>query len=593
MIDRGTGSRYSGIMKYQFNPRRIPWSSPGSVISISERPQASDSYRGSNEETDRSLYLRSVSAKSGAPELFALEPAPAVTRTGAPDSLDFQAEALPYVLTLMANDGTVELCFDGPSRLLVRGQGVALRLARREWRPFDHVVRISERTAILHAYKNRLRIRLWLEHGSLRIDAPWERVRCPRALVDLVPDESGVLSASMEFSEDDFPQDVPTIVPFADTITTQRENWDAWLARHDETDEEPIRAAAYLNWSSIVGPVGILKRPTMYMSKFKMTNCWGWDHCFNAIAYARRHPELAWNQFITFFEHANEHGMIPGSINDVMHNWVPKPPVHGWAFDLLLEANPSYFEQKIDEVVGPLAQWTDWWFTHRDYNRDGCPQYDHGNDSGWDNATSFHRGPGVDSPDLTAFLAYQSRVVARLARRSGDHAVSRRNDAQADRLEHLLMERFWDGTQFRGRQMQTDDWVPGDSLLNFMPVVLGEHLPPEVQQKLASALADRSRFRTQWGLATESIASDFYDPYGYWRGPIWAPSTLIVIDGLRRMGRSQQAGDLARDFCRLVENGGFAENFHAATGAPLRDPTYTWTSSTYLYLRENYMKGGE
>jgi hypothetical protein len=41
---------------------------------------------------------------------------------------------------------------------------------------------------------------------------------------------------------------------------------------------------------------------------------------------------------------------------------------------------------------------------------------------------------------------------------------------------------------------------------------------------------------------------------------------------------------VARRFCETCRTSGFAENFDAITGAPLRDKAYTWTASVFLLL---------
>jgi glycogen debranching enzyme len=94
---------------------------------------------------------------------------------------------------------------------------------------------------------------------------------------------------------------------------------------------------------------------------------------------------------------------------------------------------------------------------------------------------------------------------------------------------------------------------------------------------------------TEHGLATESPRSPHYQPDGYWRGPIWAPPTLLAVHGLWRLGQRGLARDLARRFCLLCERQGFAENFDALTGAGLRDRAYTWTSSVFLVLAREYV----
>jgi glycogen debranching enzyme len=114
-----------------------------------------------------------------------------------------------------------------------------------------------------------------------------------------------------------------------------------------------------------------------------------------------------------------------------------------------------------------------------------------------------------------------------------------------------------------------------------MPIVLGDLLPAQIH----TALADRiSLHLTPYGLATELPTSPHYEADGYWRGPIWAPATVLIEDGLRRAGHTHLANEISRRFRSLCEASGFAENFDALTGAGQRDRAYTWTASAYLTL---------
>jgi glycogen debranching enzyme len=114
-----------------------------------------------------------------------------------------------------------------------------------------------------------------------------------------------------------------------------------------------------------------------------------------------------------------------------------------------------------------------------------------------------------------------------------------------------------------------------------MPIALGTELPTEIRTSLAAGL---KAHLTPHGLATEPLDSPHYAADGYWRGPIWAPATLLIEDGLRRSGHEDLADDISSRFRRLCEMSGFAENFNADTGAGLRDRAYTWTAAGYLLL---------
>ena len=97
------------------------------------------------------------------------------------------------------------------------------------------------------------------------------------------------------------------------------------------------------------------------------------------------------------------------------------------------------------------------------------------------------------------------------------------------------------------------------------------------------------RFFTSHGFATESPSSPFYRDDGYWRGPIWAPSTMLMIDGLEKCGEAALAREAARRFVDMTAASGFAENFDALSGKGLRDLAYTWTASVALVLARDYL----
>ncbi len=102
-------------------------------------------------------------------------------------------------------------------------------------------------------------------------------------------------------------------------------------------------------------------------------------------------------------------------------------------------------------------------------------------------------------------------------------------------------------------------------------------------------MVSSERYLTAHGFATESPGSPCYRDDGYWRGPIWAPSTMLMIDGLEKCGETALAREAARRFVTMTAASGFAENFDARTGKGLRDLSYTWTASVALVLARDYL----
>ncbi|MEI6217610.1 MAG: glycogen debranching protein, partial [bacterium] len=153
----------------------------------------------------------------------------------------------------------------------------------------------------------------------------------------------------------------------------------------------------------------------------------------------------------------------------------------------------------------------------------------------------------------------------------------------AGKMLDALMTELWQGDHFVARLARTGKAVESQSLIPCMPILLGERLPPAVIASLARRIEGSL---TAFGPATEHPASSKYTADGYWRGPIWGPSTYLIVCGLERAGKPDLALEIAERYCGLCEKSGFAENFDAITGAPLRDPAYTWTSSVFLLLAE-------
>ncbi len=100
--------------------------------------------------------------------------------------------------------------------------------------------------------------------------------------------------------------------------------------------------------------------------------------------------------------------------------------------------------------------------------------------------------------------------------------------------------------------------------------------------KLIADLKQPGQFLTANGLATERLSSRYYESDGYWRGPIWAPATLMVVDGLESSGENEFARELKLRFCRMAARSGLTENYDAVSGRGLRDGAYTWTASVFL-----------
>jgi hypothetical protein len=382
-------------------------------------------------------------------------------------------------------------------------------------------------------------------------------------------------------------------------IAAARKEWEEFsakmpLIRVDTGKNEFARITWYNLWSSYARARDIYKFDTMLMSKKAMTAVWSWDHCFNALAVTSLGPQKSIEQFLAPFVLQAPNGALPDLWNpgmEVLWNFT-KPPIHGWCFGKLMNKF-EYDGEILAAVYGYLEKQLDWWFNYRDEDGDGLPCYAHGNDSGWDNSTVFDNGYYVASPDLSAFLILQMHTLARISDKldRSSQALSWRKRA-GDLLEKFMGAMYKNGI-FVALQSHTHDYRPDpSSLLVHIPVVLGELLDPAVMDAEVAIL--EKRFLTEYGLATEAPDSPRYEADGYWRGPIWAPPTYLIVDGLRRGGHEKLAETIARRYIRMSAETakGNYENFDALSGRGLRAPGYTWSASVYMLFCEEYPEPG-
>lgn len=568
----------------ELNITRTPYSRRGSYFAISPR--------GEQKSLPAGLYLRSVHGYARPTELLLIE----VWDGSSP--LPYRIEADEACVRMISAAGAVELCLADKDVLRIRSRGIGFRVSRSQPSWGECAMPAPDGRWELNSHMQRMRCMFHPLQGAMQVDTEWKNPGMPRFAVTWQPGPDGVAEAAIEEFDRGWKPRAITSAFDADAQRL-REEFDQWVRISPAVApafaaefESTRRHAAYLNWSSIVPPAGNLKRTGMYMSKNVMTGIWSWDNCFNAMATAGMDPDLAWDQFMIPFDHQDADGCLPDVMTDNIQLWAfNKPPIQGWVLRQFEKVPGMLTDARAREIYEPLARWTNWWFAFRDYDGDGVPQYNHGNDSGWDNATLFDHGLPVESPDLMAFLALQQEMLATLATRIGRAAEAAAWMEGSRKTIERMVAHSWRGDRFvaprSGDHAIADQ---SDCLLNFLPIVLGNRLPGDVRGRLVAALKDEGRFLAPTGFATESLRSSQYDPKGYWRGPVWAPTTLILLSGLRECGETQLTREVALRFCRACAKSGFAENFDAQTGESRNDSAYTWTSSVFLMLAAGWLE---
>ncbi|WP_338398769.1 amylo-alpha-1,6-glucosidase [Persicobacter psychrovividus] len=364
-----------------------------------------------------------------------------------------------------------------------------------------------------------------------------------------------------------------------------------WMSKMPQVREDLIPAtktAWYLLYAFQVAPAGHYTHRTILCSKNSwLTKTYGWDNCFHALAVASADLDLAYGQLHVFFDNQLPNGSIPDSVSDLnVNNYCIKPPIQGWTIKLFLEkfgwdANAEHLKK----LYEPLGRLTDFWFNFRDDNKNGRCQYQHGNDSGWDNSTAFIDATPLEAADLSAYLVQQLEILELIANKLGRPQDAVQWKAKKEKQLDLLLTTFVKDDHFVNFHAKTGQVKETQSLLNYIPLILGKKIPKKIRKALIKDLQPGGDYLSDYGLASESVNSPYYEVDGYWRGPIWAPPNYQIFTGLIDAKEFELAKEIAERYCRCYkENPVFNENNNALTGEGLQAPGVSWTAAVFILM---------
>lgn len=141
-------------------------------------------------------------------------------------------------------------------------------------------------------------------------------------------------------------------------------------------------------------------------------------------------------------------------------------------------------------------------------------------------------------------------ILSELVDNLGKDAEARLWEEEAEELKERFIKELWKKEKFTAIKVDSKEYIEdGKSLILMMPIVLGSRLPENIKSKLLEELKKEGQYLSPYGLATEAMDSKYYKENGYWLGPIWAPVMMLVVD-----------------------------------------PAFTWTSSAFLILANEYLK---
>lgn len=505
------------------------------------------------------------------------------------EALKYETTACPWEMRLCSPQRELKLCYQDEETVRLYGNA-GIEIKKEFVGGFTRVFCREENRWEMAGSNNSFMIEV--NRGMVMDQSVWSEAGkgCEHICFQIFPDQEGILDLTIR--RFDITCHPIAFVHYEKAVKDIRKMYETdqkrWKIPQDEY-AETTELAVYTTWSSVISPRGHVKHPTILMSKLFMNFVWSWDYNFNALALYPVNESLAWAQFDTMITHQDGDGAFPDCFNAVrLSRSFVKPPIQGFILlSMMNEMNIS--DERIQILYESEKRHTNWWLNFR-LGKNNIPVYYHGNDSGWDNGTVFSQGVPVQSPDSCTWLIFQMEFLAQAAQRLGMVREAAYWQEERDKMGTALFTQLTAGGRFVARKTGAEQTTGQDSLLTYVPLLLGDKVPKAIRDTMLTELMQEDRFLTAFGPVSEALDSLFFEEDGYWRGAIWPPMVYIVCEVLKRNNQLHLAAKTARNYCNLCRQSGFAENYSGLTGAAQCDGTYTWASSVYLILYREYVK---
>lgn len=312
-----------------------------------------------------------------------------------------------------------------------------------------------------------------------------------------------------------------------------------------------------------------------------------WDQALTAICVAYGHR--SWSPYPSLdviYAGQQDGGYIPREL-DVRTglpilfepDFSPNPPIASLVEWSIAEITGN--QRRLLQVYPLLCAYHRWLVANRRLP-DGT-YWTTGLANGLDNSPSL----GDGYPDLTAQMAHDAEILARIARLLGRAAEAGAWEAERQATIAALNAHLWDERQqiYSTSLLAEGGHNPHKIITAFWPLWAGA-VPPERVTALARHLKDPASFWRHHPIPTLAADSPLFQPHGdYWRGSMWDPTNYMVMKGFARAGRLDLAREVAQRSLAVIgevlaKTGKLWENYSSETSDPGRptQPDYCWAA---------------
>ena len=491
-------------------------------------------------------------------------------------------------LTLTTAYGQIRICYADDKLMYIKGEnGLGLQFEK-PMRPKDIIKKRGEK-AWEAVYRFRCSLLINPLAGDLDIRAPWNgKTGSTMVMGNMKPGEDGAFLLSLEegVTAAKVREAYPT---YEEALAATTKDFEDFLAKIPYFTEElkPVRIeAAWHEWSSMIAPSGLVKRAALFMTQGMPAS--SWQMVQNAVGLNHDFA-LATDLLVNMIDNIGERGQFPDFVFDGQSLCQGvHPPTQGWALNWLMRLHdfdkemPKETLTYLYEGYGKMA---DWYMNTRDDDKDGLPQFDCGDESGYDDISTFVHHVAVEGPDIAAYMAILFKKLGEIAQILGRDDEAKSWDQRGDGMIKQLIEKLWNGKKFIALSNYTHEVIDSNAITDYLPFVLGDLLPQEIIDKMTEDLLVEGDFLSPVGLTTEKISSDQFRRAGFSRGYSLPPSNMMILTGMYMAGKKEEAKMIAKRVCEAMITSGISQ---------LMDPieeyrigfSCTWPACGFLALAD-------
>jgi len=305
---------------------------------------------------------------------------------------------------------------------------------------------------------------------------------------------------------------------------------------------------------------------------------WGWGHggqvfheSLTMLAYAYLDPESAMNSQRVYKERQHENGYIAYRIGPYMEainerdgQATTSAPWYAWEnWEIYRITGDKEF---LREMYQSSVDFYHYYTQSRDSDGDGLVEWGGRavlesvrdalvavwDEVGW---------PGnFEAIDANIMLVQEARALANMAEELGKQEEAKKWRARAESRIKLINEYGWDtesGFYYQVDKSDNDFTYENPNDLKRQEIwpflaLWAEVASVEQGTQLVEKLTDPRKFWRQYGVPSLAADDPYYNPQGYWNGPVWVEWNYLILNGLLQYGFETEAVTLLNKVAAIM-----------------------------------------